>query len=161
VVLLIACVNVANLLMARASNQQQEVAVRMALGAGRFRLVRQRLAESLVLAGAGALAGLLVASSATALLIGMLPEEGGTPPLSASLDVRVVGFAIGLAGMTAIGFGLGPALRATRHSAAALPGIGRVLGGGRQARVLRILVVGQVALSLLLVAGAALFARSL
>ena len=162
VVLLIACVNVATLLMARASSQQQEVAVRMALGAGRFRLVRQRLTESLVLAGAGALAALLVVSSATELLIATLPEDGGTPPLSASLDVRVIGFAIGMAVVTAIGFGLGPALRATRHSAAALqPGTSRVLGGGRQARLLRVLVVGQVALSLLLVAGAGLFGRSL
>ena len=162
VVLLIACVNVANLLMARAVSQQLDVAVRIALGAGRFRLVRQRLAESLVLAVAGALAGLLVASSATRLLIGMLPEQAGTTPLSASLDVRLVGFAIGLAVLTAIGFGLGPALRATRHSAAALqPATNRVLGGGRQARLLRVLVVGQVALSLLLVAGAGLFGRSL
>ena len=162
VVLLIACVNVANLLMARASTQQQEVAVRLALGAGRFRLVRQRLTESLVLAGAGTLAGLLVASSATRLLIGMLPDEAGSSPLSASLDLRVVGFAIALAVVTAIGFGLWPALRATGPRASTLrPGTGRVLGGGRQARLLRVLVVGQVALSLLLVAGAGLFARSL
>src|SRR5688572_3471599 len=162
VVLLIACVNVANLLMARASSQQQEVAVRLALGAGRFRLVRQRLTESLVLAGAGTLAGLLVASSATRLLIGTLPDEAGSSPLSASLDLRVVGFAIALAVVTAIGFGLWPALRATGPRGSTLrPGTGRVLGGGREARLLRVLVVGQVALSLLLVAGAGLFARSL
>ena len=162
VVLLIACVNVANLMMARASTQQQEVAVRLALGAGRFRLVRQRLTESLVLAGAGTLVGLVFAASATRLLIGMLPEDAGSLALSAAVDVRVVGFAIALALVTAIGFGLGPALRATGSRAAALrPGTGRVLGGGKQARLLRVLVVGQVALSLLLVTGAGLFARSL
>jgi predicted permease len=162
VVLLIACVNVANLLMARASTQQQEVAVRLALGAGRFRLVRQRLTESLVLAGAGTLAGLAFAASATRLLIGMLPEDAGGSALSAAVDVRVVGFAVALALVTAIGFGLGPALRATGSRTAALrPGTGRVLGGGKRTRLLRVLVVGQVALSLLLVAGAGLFARSL
>jgi predicted permease len=162
VVLLIACVNVANLLMARASTQQQEVAVRLALGAGRFRLVRQRLTESLVLAGAGTLVGLVFAASATRLLIGMLPEDAGSSALSAAADVRVIGFAVALALVTAIGFGLGPALRATGSRGAALrPGTGRVLGGGKQARLLRVLVVGQVALSLLLVAGAGLFARSL
>jgi predicted permease len=162
VVLLIACVNVANLLMARASTQQQEVAVRLALGAGRFRLVRQRLTESLVLAGAGTLVGLVLAVSATRFLIGMLPEDAGSSALSAAVDVRVVGFAVALALVTAMGFGLGPALRATGPRAAALrPGTGRVLGGGRQARLLRVLVVAQVALSLLLVTGAGLFARSL
>jgi predicted permease len=161
-VLLIACVNVANLMMARASTQQQEVAVRLALGAGRFRLVRQRLTESLVLAGAGTIVGLVSASSATRLLIGMLPEDAGGSTLSAAMDVRVIGFAVALALVTAIGFGLGPALRATGSRAAALrPGTGRVLGGERQARLLRVLVVGQIALSLLLVAGAGLFARSL
>ena len=162
VVLLIACVNVANLLMARASTQQQEVAVRLALGAGRFRLVRQRLTESLVLAGAGALAGLVIAASATRLLIGMLPRAAGASPLSAAVDVRMIGFAVALAVVTAIGFGLGPALRATGRRAAVLrPGTGRVLGGGQQARLLRALVVAQVALSLLLVTGGGLFARSL
>jgi predicted permease len=162
VVLLIACVNVANLLTARASTQQQELAVRLALGAGRFRLVRQRLTESLVLAGAGTVAGLLIASSATRLLIGMLPEAAGSSPLSASLDARVIGFAMALAVVTAIGFGLAPALRATGRKASSLrPSTGRVLGGGKEARLLRALVVGQVALSLLLVAGAGLFVRSL
>jgi len=162
VVLLIACVNVANLLMARASRQQQEVAVRLALGAGRFRLVRQRLTESLVLANVGAFAGLLVARVAARILIDMLPDGPGGSPLSAALDVRVVAFAIVLAVVTAIGFGLGPALRATGPRAAALrPGIGRVLGSGRQTRLLRVVVVAQVALSLLLVTGAGLFARSL
>jgi predicted permease len=92
----------------------------------------------------------------------MLPANAGSSPLSAAMDIRVVGFAIALAVVTAIGFGLGPALRATGSRAAALrPGAGRVLGGGKQARLLRVLVVGQVALSLLLVAGAGLFARSL
>ena len=162
VVLLIACVNVANLLMARASTQQQEVTVRLALGAGRFRLVRQRLTESLVLAGAGTLVGLGLAMSATRLLIGMLPEDAGGSALSAAVDVRVAGFAVALALATAIGVGLGPALRTTAFTAAALrPGTNRVLGGGSAARLLRVLVVAQVALSLLLVAGAGLFARSL
>ena len=162
VVLMIACVNVANLMMARASTQQQEVGVRLALGAGRFRLVRQRLTESLVLAAAGTLVGLAFAASATRLLIGMLPEDAGGSALSAAVDLRVVGFAVALALVTAIGFGLGPALRATGSRAATLrPGAGRVLGGGKQAPLLRVLVVGQVALSLLLVAGAGLFARSL
>ncbi len=162
VVLLLACVNVANLMMARASTQQQELAVRQALGAGRFRLVRQRLTESLVLASAGTLTGLLIASSTTRLLIGMLPEDAGASALSAAIDLRVIGFAMALAVVTALGFGLLPALRATGSRAAALrPGTGRVLGGGKQARLLRVLVVAQIALSLLLVAGAGLFARSL
>ena len=162
VVLLIACVNVANLMMARASTQQQEVAVRLALGAGRFRLVRQRLTESLVLAGAGTLVGLVLAASATRRLIGMLPEDAGSSALSAAVDVRLVGLAVALALVTAIGLGLGPALRATGSRAAALrPGTGRVLGGKKQARLLRVLVVAQVALSLLLVTCAGLFARSL
>jgi predicted permease len=162
VVLLIACVNVANLLMARASTQQQEVAVRLALGAWRLRLVRQRLTESLVLAGAGTLVGVVLAASATRLLIGMLPEDVGRLALSAAVDVRVVGFAVALALVTSIGFGLGPALRATGARTVTLrSGSGRVLGDKKQARLLRVLVVGQVALSLLLVAGAGLFARSL
>ena len=123
--------------------------------------MRQPLTKSLVLAGAGTLLGLVFAASATRLLIGMLPEDAGSWP-SAAVDVRVVGFAGALALVTAIGFGLGPALRATGSRAAALrPGTGRVLGGGKQTGLLRVLVVGQVALSLLLVAGAGLFARSL
>src|SRR5688572_27610868 len=88
-----------------------------------------------------------------------MPEP---PALSAAIDLRVIGFAMALAVVTALGFGLLPALRATGSRAAALrPGTGRVLGGGKQARLLRVLVVAQIALSLLLVAGAGLFARSL
>jgi predicted permease len=162
-VLLIACANVANLLMARAATQQKEVALRLALGAGRLRVVRQRLAETFVLAASGAIVGLLFARWTTSLLIEVLPFDRIARGLSPSPDLRVVLFAIGVASVTALVFGLAPALHATTPALvnALKEGTRGMAGGGGQARVRKGLVVAQVALSVLLLVGAGLFARSL
>jgi len=163
VVLLIACANVANLLLARSTSRQKEIAVRLALGAGRGRIARQHLIESLLLAGAGAVVGLALAMWTGRLLLAALPGDPTTQTLTANPDVRVVVFTVLLALVTALLFGIGPALAATRPAvvSALKEEAGSVVGGGRQARVRRALVVGQVALSMLLLAGAGLFARSL
>ncbi len=163
VVLLIACANVANLLLARSTSRQKEIAVRLALGAGRGRIARQHLIESLLLAGAGASVGLALAMWTGRLLLAALPGDPATQTLSANPDARVIGFTLLLALVTALLFGIGPALSATRPAvvSALKDEAGSVVGGGRQARVRRVLVVGQVALSMLLLAGAGLFARSL
>jgi predicted permease len=163
VVLLIACANVANLLLARSTSRQKEIAVRLALGAGRGRIARQHFIESLMLAGAGAVVGLLLAMVTGRLLLAALPGDPASQALTANPDLRVVGFTLLLALVTALIFGIGPALAATRPAvvSALKDEAGSVVGGGRQARVRRALVVGQVALSMLLLAGAGLFARSL
>jgi predicted permease len=162
-VLLIACANVANLLLARAAAQQKEVAIRLALGAGRWRVVRQRLTESFVLAFGGALLGVLFAWWTTSLLIDTLPFQRAALTLSASPDPRVVLFAIAISTVTALLFGLAPAFQATRPAltSALKEQVGSIAGSGRQARFRKGLVVAQVALSVLLLAGAGLFARSL
>ena len=162
-VLLIACANVANLLLARAASQQKEVAIRLALGAGRWRVVRARLAESVVLALAGAAVGVLFAWWTTSLLIDTLPFERAVRTLSADPNPRLVLFAIAVSTLTSLLFGLAPAFQATRPvlTSALKEEAGSVAGGGRQARVRKGLVVVQVALSVLLLAGAGLFARSL
>ncbi len=162
-VLLIACANVANLLLARTTARQREVTIRLALGAGRARIVRQQLVESLMLSAAGAAAGLLLAAWTGGVLLATLPGDPASRGLHSGPDVRMVMFAIGLSVLTAVVFGLVPSLQASRVTVtgALKEEGGAVVGGGRQARARRVLVVAQVGLSMILLAGAGLFARSL
>jgi predicted permease len=162
-VLLIACANVANLLLARTTSRQREIALRLALGAGRGTILRQYLAESLVLALAGAVLGLVLATWTGALLLSALPGDPTSQTLSATPDLRVVAFALALSFVTAVIFGIAPALHATRATvtSALKEEAGSVAGGHRQARLRRVLVIAQIAASMLLLAGAGLFARSL
>src|SRR3954454_8092304 len=162
-VLLIACTNVANLLLARGAARQKEVAIRFALGASRGAIVRQRLVESLVLSAAGAALGLAFSWWTGALLLKMLPFDEASRTLSAAPDARVTGFALAVAALTAIVFGLAPALQSTRPALTTTlkDEAGAVVGGTGQARFRKGLVVAQVGLSVLLLAGAGLFARSL
>jgi predicted permease len=162
-VLLIACANVASLLLTRASSRAKETAVRLALGAGRGRLIRLQLAESVTLALAGGLVGLQLAYWVGEALIRALPYQDATRTLSAAPDLRVGLFTLGLAVMTGVGFGLVPAIRASRADVApALKSEATaVVGGAGHFRLRKGLVVAQVALSLLLLIGAGLFTRSL
>ena len=162
-VLLIACANLANLLLARASVRERELAVRQAFGASRGRLVRQLLVESLLLATAGAALGALLAQSLSRFLVAFLSTSDNPVFLALTLDWRVFSFAAGLAVLTCLLFGLAPALRATRlEVGAVMKAGGRGMTAGREGFSLRrALVVAQVALSLVLVAGALLFSRSL
>jgi predicted permease len=163
-VLLIACANIANLVLARGLERRKEIAVRLALGASRWRIVRQLLAESLLLSLAGgAVASLLTlwTSDLLAQLFHLIPED--TSALDFSPDARVFGFAFGLSLLTGVAFGLAPALRASRPDL--LPALKdeRAPAGVRRRRLsLRgALVVAQVAGSLVLLVGAGLFLRSL
>ena len=161
-VVLIACANVANLLLARASARQREIAVRLAIGASRAHLVRQLVVESLVLSLLGALAGLPLAAATTGALLRTLPFEGVALTLSSGLDRRVVAFALGLSVVTALLVGLVPALQSTRPNlVTALKEEGSALTGAGPLRFRKGLVVAQVALSALLLVGAGLFTRSL
>jgi putative ABC transport system permease protein len=162
-VLLIACANLANLLLARASGREREVAVRLALGASRGRLMRQLLAESALLAIAGAACGGVLAAVLSRLLVAFISTPDNPVFLDMPTDWRVLGFAAGLAVLTTLLFGLAPALRAGNVPVGSvLKTGGRGMTAGRERfRFQRVLVASQVALSLVLLAGALLFARSL
>jgi predicted permease len=164
-VLLIACANVANLLLARAASRQKEIAVRVSLGAGPGRLFRQLLTESVMLAGIGGAIGLLLAQWADALLLQLVSRGNSPIPLDVHPDATILGFTLGISLLTGILFGLAPAFRAARVDLnSVLKGNSRgVVGGaahGKKAPLGKILVVAQVALSLLLLIVAGLFVRS-
>jgi predicted permease len=162
-VLLIACANLANLLLARASVREREIAVRQAIGASRGRLIAQLLSERLLLAVSGALLGALIAQSLSSGLVAFLSTPRDPLFVGLGMDLRVLGFTAAIAIITCLLFGLLPAVRATRiQPASAMRGSGRGVTAGRERFGLRrALVVAQVALSLVLVVGAMLFVRSL
>jgi putative ABC transport system permease protein len=160
-VLLIACANIANLMLARASGRRHELTMRLALGASRFRIVRQLLVESLLLAGVGAALGLMFAQWGSRLIVAQLSTPRSTVVLDLSLDWRVVGFTALVAVATALLFGIAPALRIRRvDPIEALKEQSRAFAGeGRRVFGAPLLVV-QVALTLVLVVAAGLFMRT-
>jgi len=160
-VLLIACTNIANLLLARASGRAREMGIRAALGAGRGRLVRQVLTESVLLAAAGGALGLLLAKWGTELLIALSPP--GTPRLSdIALHPEVLGVSMAITLLSGLGFGIVLAWQAARISLsdALKEGTQSVTGGLRRNRLRSVLVVAEVALSLVLLVAAGLLLRS-
>ena len=162
-VLLIACANVANLLIARAMARQKEIAVRLSLGASRGQLVRQLLVESLVLSFIGGACGVVLAFWMTRGLLSLVPSEGTPLLLRPEPDLRILSFTIGLTFLTGLVFGLAPALRSSRPDlwGTLKDVVGSVVGSGGSLVLRKGLVAAQVALSFLLLFGAGLFVRSL
>jgi predicted permease len=161
-VLLIACANVANLLLARAASRGPEITVRLSVGAGRWRLIRQLLTESLLLAALGGAVGVLFALWGNSALIGLTDKDTGLIPNNTDLNVnwRVLAFTLAVSLLTGVLFGLAPAWRATRVDlATSLKQSRRTTGA--VSRLGKGLIVAQVALSLLLLVGAGLFIRTL
>ncbi len=165
IVLLIACANVANLLLARSTTRRKEIAVRLAMGAGRARLVRQLLTESVLLAAIGGVLGFLVAWWGSQLLLRMVSTGDSPLPVDLTPDLRILGFTTGVSLLTGVLFGLAPALRATRIdlTPSLKEGRSQSVGHGRRRAfgLDRILVAAQIALTLTLLVGAGLFVRSL
>lgn len=162
VVLVIACGNLANLLLARASARSREMAIRLAIGASRGRLLRQLMAESLLLALLGGLLGAWLAQVFARTLIAFLSTDRNPLAFDLAIDWRVLAFTAGVAALTCVAFGLAPAVRATRTSpTGALRAAGRGLTDSRERFGLRrALVVAQLALSLVLLVSAGLFVRT-
>ena len=157
VVLMIACVNIANLLLARGAARQREIAIRLSLGAGRVRVVRQLLSESVLLALIGAALGAIFAHWADRVIVAWISMRRQPALLDMSIDWRVLGFMIVVALGTAVLFGLLPAWRATRvDPQTMMKSGGRSMAGTRRQRISRPLVAAQLALSLALVTGAGL-----
>ncbi|MDQ3009354.1 MAG: ABC transporter permease [Acidobacteriota bacterium] len=160
-ILLIACVNVANLLLVRAADRQKEIALRLALGAGRGRIIRQFLSESLLIAGLGGAAGLLAGRWMLDGLLALAPDS--TPQLSrVGLDYTVLLFTLGVAVLTSVLCGLLPALHASRADLqTALKEGGRSTGGSSREGMRKTLLVVEVSLALVLLVGAGLLVRSM
>jgi putative ABC transport system permease protein len=162
-VLLIACANVANLLIARAFARQREIAVRLSLGASRGRLVQQLLVESLTLSFAGAVVGVFLSVVLTRSLLAFIPSDSSPILISARPDLRILAFTLVLTSLTGVIFGLVPALRASRVDLweTLKVTVGSMTGGRGSLFLRKGLVTAQVALSFLLLFGAGLFVRSL
>jgi predicted permease len=162
-VLLIACANLANLMLARASARERQITIRRALGATRWRMVRELLSESLWLAAAGSTCGLFLAFAISRMLVAFISTDQNQIFLDLGMDWRVLAFTTGLAALTTVSFGLAPALRATRAEPATLlqSGSRGATGGRERFSLRRILIVSQVGLSVVLLMGALLFVRSL
>ncbi len=162
-VLLIACANLANLMLARAGARERQITIRRALGASRWRTICELLSESLLLVLAGSVCGLFLAFAVSHMLVAFISTQQNQISLDLGMDWRVLVFTTALAVLTTVSFGLAPAIRATRAEPATLLQSGsRGSTGGRERFSLRrILVVSQVALSVVLLMGALLFVRSL
>lgn len=158
-VLAVACLNTANLLLARAATRRKEIAVRLAAGASRLRLVRQLMTESLLLAALGGALGLMFAYWGRDVLVALRPLTATLPDLK--LDLRVLGFTTAVTILTGILFGLAPALRATKVDLTSALKDGAGQTGYSRSRLSKGLVVAQVAMSLVLLIGAGLFVRTL
>ena len=162
-VLLIACANLANLMLARTSARERQITIRRALGASRWRMVRELLSESLLIALGGSICGLFLAFAISRMLVAFISTQQNQVFLDLGMDWRVLLFTTGLAALTTVSFGLAPALRATRAEPATLlqSGSRGTTGGRERFGLRRILIVSQVGLSVVLLTGALLFVRSL